>query len=62
MDRAASRLHPNERPKTEDYSREFSTGAVDIFHFGDGVVVEQWVNVDSLRLLQQIGAIRAPAQ
>lgn len=34
--------------------------AMEFYHLADGKIDEQWVNVDTLGMMQQIGAIPAP--
>jgi len=41
--------------------RKISIGAINIHRFADGLIAEQWVNSDALGMLQQLGAIPAPA-
>ena len=66
-DRAAARIviegtHEGELRGIPPTHRLVSFGAINIFHFSDGVIAEHWVTTDTLGLLQQIGAIPAPAQ
>ena len=66
-DRAAARIlvqgtHQGEfmgRPAT---GNAILIGAINIFHFANGRIVESWINSDSLGLLQQIGAFPMPGQ
>ena len=65
-DRAAVRIaiegtHQGELMGVPPTQRPVSFGAIYIFHFDDGVIVEHWITTDTLGLLQQIGAIPAPA-
>jgi predicted ester cyclase len=66
-DRAAVRVvvegtHQGDFMGTPPTQRPVSFGAIYIFHCRDGVIAEHWINGDSLGLLQQIGAIPAPAE
>jgi steroid delta-isomerase-like uncharacterized protein len=65
-DRAAARIviegtHQGDFMGTPPTQRPVSFGAINIFHFGEGVIAEHWITTDSIGLLQQIGAIPAPA-
>ncbi len=65
-DRAAARIviegtHQGELMGIPPTQRPVSFGAINIFHFSDGVIAEHWITTDTLGLLQQIGAIPAPA-
>ncbi len=40
--------------------REITLSAIDIARFADGKIVEQWGQMDTLGLLQQLGAIPTP--
>ena len=42
--------------------RPVAVTAVDIFRLVDGKIAEQWVTMDALGLMQQLGVIPAPAQ
>lgn len=41
--------------------RSLAVHTSDFFRFEDGKIVEQWAQVDNLGLLQQLGALPAPA-
>lgn len=41
--------------------REATVQAVDIYRLADGRIAEQWVIIDVLGLMQQLGAIPSPA-
>jgi hypothetical protein len=40
--------------------KDITIGSINLFHDADGKIIEQWVETDSLGMLQQIGAISAP--
>ena len=42
--------------------KQATTTAIDVNRFADGKSVEHWLNMDTLGLLQQLGAIPAPGQ
>ena len=44
-------------PPTEN---RLSLTAMEIYHLKEGKIDEQWVNVDTLGMMQQLGAIPAP--
>jgi steroid delta-isomerase-like uncharacterized protein len=66
-ERAAARItvhgtHHGEfmgRPAT---GNAIAIGAINLFRFADEQIVEQWVNSDTVGLLQQIGAFPMPGQ
>src|SRR5262245_41252789 len=41
--------------------KRLTTSGITIFRFEDGKVVEEWIQSDMLGLLQQVGALPAPA-
>ena len=40
--------------------KPISIGSINLFHLRDGKVAEQWVQTDTLGMLQQLGAMPAP--
>jgi predicted ester cyclase len=42
--------------------KRVSFGVIDILRFAGGKVVEHWGQMDSMRVMQQLGAIPAPGQ
>jgi len=42
--------------------KQITVTGIEIFHFANGKVVEEWVNGDDLGLLQQLGVIPVPGQ
>ena len=66
-DRAAARIviegtQEGELMGIPTTQKPVSFGAINIFHFSDGVIAEHWITTDTLGLLQQIGAVPAPEQ
>jgi predicted ester cyclase len=41
--------------------REVRLTAIEIFRLANGKIAEQWVQVDNLGMLQQLGALPPPA-
>jgi len=41
--------------------KQIIVAGIEIFHFANGKVVEEWINGDDLGLLQQLGVIPPPA-
>jgi predicted ester cyclase len=42
--------------------KRVSFGVIDIIHIAGGKVVEHWGQMDSMRMMQQLGGIPAPGQ
>jgi len=42
--------------------KQINVTGIEIFHFANGKVVEEWVNGDDLGLLHQLGVIPTPGQ
>ena len=42
--------------------KQITVTGIEIFHFANGKVVEEWVNGDDLGLLQQLGIVHASGQ
>jgi steroid delta-isomerase-like uncharacterized protein len=42
--------------------KQVTVAAMELFRLADGKIAEQWVNLDVLGLLQQLGAIPGPEQ
>jgi steroid delta-isomerase-like uncharacterized protein len=65
-DRIATRISVNGTHRGEfmgmpPTGRDIAIGAINIHRVSEGRIVEQWVNSDTLGLMQQLGAIPAPA-
>jgi steroid delta-isomerase-like uncharacterized protein len=54
--------HQGELLGTPPSGRQVTVAAMELYRLEDGKIAEQWVTMDSLGLLQQIGAIPAPSQ
>lgn len=42
--------------------KRFEMTSIEIFRLADGKIAEHWINVDMLGMMQQLGALPAPAQ
>ena len=54
-------VHQGEFMGVQATGREFAMPGQTVLHFADGRVVERWSTADMLGLMQQLGAIPAPA-
>ncbi len=64
-DRVAARItihgtHQGEFQGIPATGREVKLSAIDIFRFEGGKIAEQWVELDALGMMQQLGVIPAP--
>ncbi len=42
--------------------KQVSVTAIGIFRIGNGIAVEEWLNIDDLGMLQQLGVVPVPEQ
>jgi steroid delta-isomerase-like uncharacterized protein len=64
-DRVATRMgisatHEGELLGVPPTQRQLSFTAMELYRLAEGKIEEQWVNVDTLGMMQQLGAIPAP--
>lgn len=50
--------HEGEFLGIEPTGERMETAAIEMYRLDDGVITEAWLNVDMLRLLQQLGVVR----